>query len=133
MKKIIFLMLFVYSFSTFAEKLCRDSNLNGLEGGESYDKLQYHSRFELLFNGDSPAPAGFSKYFGPDNELCYDVAATYLKHISTGKIYLMYSTHDDYCDGGNTLGIMIDMEIYTQGKREEAIVGDIGDSEFYCR
>jgi hypothetical protein len=44
----------------------------------------------------------------------------------------MFTTHDDYCDGGNTIGIVFDMEIYKQRKLKESIVGEIGDSEFYC-
>jgi len=59
--------------------------------------------------------------------------ATYLKHNKSGKTYVMFTTHDDYCDGGNTQGLIIDMEIYGQRKLEDAVVADIGDSGVYCR
>ena len=47
----------------------------------------------------------------------------------------MFTTHDDYCDGGNTMGVIVDMDLYkSDGETmEEAIVADVGDSEVYCR
>ena len=133
MRILLLALLVLGSFSSFAKDNCTDKNLNGIKIGETYNQLQYHKRFKLLFESDSPAPAGFSDYFGSGSELCHDVKATYLKHNPSGKTYVMFTTHDDYCDGGNTTGIMIDMVLYGKHKLEDAIVGDIGDSEFYCR
>ncbi|MCO4756284.1 MAG: hypothetical protein KC478_17520, partial [Bacteriovoracaceae bacterium] len=75
---------------------------------------------------------GFSDTFGVAPNLCHDVMATYLKHKASGKTYVMFTTHDDYCDGGNTIGIIVDMKLYSQQKLEEAVVAQIGDSEVYC-
>ena len=130
--RVLTLILTLISLNLFAAD-CVDSNLNGIEMGTSYDDLQYFTRFELLFESDSAAPAGFSDTFGLDSELCRDVTATYIKHYD-GTKYVMYTTHDDYCDGGNTIGIMVNLTKYADedSKLEDAIVATIGDSEFYC-
>lgn len=133
MKNLVILITLLTSFSAFATENCKDSNLNNVEGAIHYDEVKNNKDFTLLFEADSPAPAGFSEYFGTAPELCFDVMATYLKHNKSGKTYLMYTTHDDYCDGGNTTGIVIDMSLHSKQKLEESIVADIGDSEFYCR
>jgi hypothetical protein len=133
MKKLIILLTLVMSYSTLAATKCKDKNFKGLEFGENYDQLKYRNRFTLLYEAASPAPAGYSDYFGTAPELCFDVMATYLKHNTSGKTYLMYTTHDDYCDGGNTSGIILDMDLYTQQNLEGSIVADIGDSEVNCR
>ncbi len=133
MKFLLLSGLVLLSINSFAEEKCKDSNFNGLYA-EHYSKLQYHSRFKKLFEGDSPAPAGFSEVFGAGDELCRDVTLTVLKHSNSEKTYFMYTTHDDYCDGGNTLGIIIDMEKHSEllTSLKDTIVGEIGDGEFYC-
>jgi hypothetical protein len=133
MKNFIIIFTLFISYSILAADKCKDLNFKGLELGENYDQLKYHNRFSLLFEADSPAPAGFSDYFGNGPELCFDVMATYLKHNFSGKSYLMYTTHDDYCDGGNTSGVILDMDLYSKHNLENAIVADISDSAVYCR
>ena len=110
---------------------CKDSNLNGLGVVGDYDKLQFRNRFKLLLKVDSPAPAGIEPLsFG--DQICYYTQATYLKH-SSGKVYVMYTTHDDSCDGGNTQGAMVDIQTY-RGEQsiEKAVVAYIGDAQFSC-
>lgn len=133
MKKMLILLSVILSTTAFAGAKCSDKNFVGLEA-ESYDKLQYHNRFVKLFEGDSPAPLGFADTFGPDDSPCRAVMVTYLKHVKTQKVYAMYTTHDDYCDGGNTIGLVIDTEKYSSlnNDMKDAVVGEIGDSEFYC-
>src|SRR5690606_7179007 len=102
-------------------------NLNGIKGVDSYRQLQYLNRFELVASVDSAAPAGFEDVFGKSENLCRDVMATYLKHTS-GTLYVMYTTHDDYCDGGNTIGIMLNMSKYSNERSslKDSVVGTIG-------
>ena len=132
MKKLIAIALMVTSLSTFAD--CIDKNLRNMKGVDWYSQLEYLNRFTKVLEIDSPAPAGFEDYFGAGKDICRDTTATYLRHKS-GTMYVMYTTHDDYCDGGNTIGIMINMDTYRNEdiNLEKSIVGDIGDSEFYCR
>lgn len=42
----------------------------------------------------------------------------------TKKVYHAVASHEDHCDGGNTIGV-----IYNS---KGSIVGEIGDSEMYC-
>lgn len=133
MKKFVLAFVFIaISSSAFAD--CSDPNLRDMKGVNDYHQLQYLKRFDLIAKVDSAAPAGFEDTFGPSDSLCRDVTATYLKHTS-GTIYVMYTTHDDYCDGGNTIGIMINMDKYSneRSRLEDSVVATIGDSEFYCK
>ena len=135
MYKLIVLVCLILSFSTsvFAEKKCKDLNLDGLSG-EHYNDLQNQRRFRKLFQGDSPAPVGYSDIFGEGESACKAVEVTFLEHIQSNKIYAIYTTHDDYCDGGNTLGIVIDTKKYRDLSisTSDAVVGRVGDGEFNC-
>lgn len=133
MKNLLLSSLVLLSLNLFADDKCTDSNFNGLDA-ENYYQLQYHSRFKKLFEGEAPAPAGYSSVFGSGDDLCRDVTLTVLKHIKSQKTYFMYTTHEDYCDGGNTIGIIIDMEKHAEllTSLENTIIGEIGDGEFYC-
>ena len=131
--KIIALLSLLVSSAVFANEDCKDKNFNGLELGIEYNKLQYHKRFKKLYEGDSPAPVGYDDFFGDKDSLCKDVMATYLKHYKSDTTYIMYTTHEDYCDGGNTIGIIIDYKKYQSSTFEDAIVAEIGDSGVYCK
>lgn len=133
MKKLFLALLFIaISSNAFAD--CSDQNLTGMRGVDYYQQLQDLKRFELIAEVWSAAPAGFENTFGTVDNLCRDVKATYLKHES-GTIYVMYTTHDDYCDGGNTIGIMINMDKYLSERNslEDSVVATISDSEFICK
>jgi hypothetical protein len=134
MKSLILLAVMLMQMVAFAAKdNCADPNLNNMEGVDYYSELQYLTRFTKLFEMSSTAPAGFEDMFGSGNELCRDITATYLKHYD-GTIYVLYTTHDDYCDGGNTIGYMINMTKYEDEDSSLAasVVAEIGDSEIYC-
>ena len=133
MKKLTTLAILAISTTLFAADNCKDENLNGLNV-DYYSDLEETGKFEKLYSGDSPAPIGFPNIFGDSDSPCRDVMVTFLKHIESKKVYAMYTTHDDYCDGGNTIGIMVDVKKYQDLdlKMEEAAVAEIGDSEFYC-
>jgi hypothetical protein len=138
MKAIFTVLVLFLSFSAQAAREkqanCKDANLNGLDVGIKYDELKYHNRFTQLLATPSAAPAGFEEFDWDGNTLCRATSATYLKHKATNKLYIMFTTGDDYCDGGNTLGIMIDQNKYEFGGENvrDSIVAHIGDSEFVC-
>lgn len=120
--------------STQAFSVCKDKNFEGLEAN-SYGDLRYEAGFENFVSYNSPMPAGlFQDYFDYDGiEICYDVQAHYFSHTASGKDYVMFTTHDDYCDGGNTYGIVVDMELYRhQRMLKDSVVAEVGDSELYC-
>jgi len=133
MKNLILTILTFTSITSFASDDCKDKNLKNIKGVDYYNQLQYLNRFEKVFEVDTTAPAGFDDMFGEGNDICRDVTATYLKHTS-GTIYVMYTTNDDYCDGGNTSGIMINMDKYMdeESKLNDSVVGEISDSDFIC-
>ncbi len=109
---------------------CKDANFNGLKA-DHYSKIRYHNRFQHLYTGNSPAPAGIEPLVF-DGAICYATTATYLKHKS-GKIYVMFTTGDDYCDGGNTTGAIVDTELYRDKQSiAESVVGEINDGEPSC-
>ena len=130
---ILLLALLVGSMSQGSTN-CKDSNFNDLEGKTS-----------------PLAPAAVGDYFGRPPSICYDLNAEYLKHKPSGKVYVIYTTHKDYCDGGNTSGIIVDLGKYRDlglsypttsvdfdGEHyrkwmENSIVADISDSQIYCR
>lgn len=134
MKK-LFLIAFISLFGTMAlaNSDCKDSNLNDLDFAVNYDEIDKTGKFVKLYSSDSPAPAGYEEIFGDGDTLCHAVEATYYQHKATGKKYVVFSTWDDYCDGGNTIGVMIDMDLYIDQKLEEAAVAEVGDSEMYCK
>lgn len=121
------------TFSAFAESNCKDENFNEI-GIDYYSEIDDSGSFKTLFISDSPAPAGYPEVFGEGNSTCRAVKATYIQHIESKKRYVMFTTHDDYCDGGNTIGLVLDLNKYDNegSKFSDAIVGEIGDSEFYC-
>ena len=116
-----------------AQAECKDPNLNGIKT-DSYEKLQYLKRFEKIADVKTAMPAGFGKIFREDGEVCREMKAIYLKHYS-GKMYIVYATNGDSCDGGNTQGLMIDMDKYTNGtfKLKDTVVGTIFDTYFSCK
>ncbi len=98
--------------------------------------LDLDNNVEILFEGWG-APV-FDKFITAYNELswndenipCMALKNTYLRDTLTGKQYLMITTHEDYCDGGNTWGYIIDTQA---AKRfEGSIVGEVSDGEVYC-
>jgi hypothetical protein len=111
---------------------CLDSNFNGIEVGLNHSKLQYLNRFQLLYSGASPAPAGLYP-LNVGDYICFDTTATYLKHKPSNKVYVMFTSGSDYCDGGNTGGVIVDLETYVSKKLEESVVAKIGDGEVVCR
>lgn len=132
MKKLLMIVAVIAAFGASAKTTgCKDKNFNGLEDYTSYDKLQYYKRFSVLYSGDSPPPIGYEDTFGTAGSHCYATNVAFIKHYS-GKVYAMYTTHDDFCDGGNTIGVVIDMDLYGNGETEKAIVAEIGDSELVC-
>lgn len=134
MKKFVeFVAISLMGFTVTAQTSCIDPNFSNLGRAETYNQLQYLKRFTLLFESYSPAPAGFSEVFGEGSELCHEVKATYLRHNASRREYVMFTTHRDYCDGGNTIGIIVDLEYYRGRELQEAIVADISDSWISCR
>lgn len=132
--KLIWLCLIIsLSTSALAVEKCRDANLVGLNS-EPFGEIASKKGFRKLFEGSSVAPAGYPDVFGSGETICKAVNVIYVEHIKSKTVYAMFTTHDDYCDGGNTIGIMLDMEKYrsTSNTLEEAVVGKIGDGEFYC-
>lgn len=136
MKKIVMLSLLLSGFVASAnlgnQTNCADSNFNGIEVGANYTELKYLKRFKQLYSGDSPAPAGIEPLHS-EGHICFATTATYLKHLPSNKTYVMFTTGDDYCDGGNTTGVIVDMEAYVEQRLQESIVADIGDGEVICR
>lgn len=132
-KLFVSLVLILVSSLSLASANCKDQNFKGI-AYEDYDELKDYKRFELLYHGDSPAPVGFGELFSNNEEVCWDVRVTFLKHKPSEKVYAMYTTHDDYCDGGNTMGIIIDLKKYDNRSIHfsDTVVGEIGDSEFRC-
>lgn len=57
---------------------------------------------------------------------CFDngIFSNTFKTLS-GMIYTAIGTLDDDCDGGNTYGVITD--------KDNNLIGQIGDSEFYCK
>ena len=132
--KFLALLIFVSASASIqaAESKCKDQNFLDMYGVNHYE-IQDTKKFKVLFESDSTAPAGYDEYFNPlGNELCQSITATYIQHISSSKKYVMYTTHEDYCDGGNTLGVIIDLEKYSNQKIDDAIAAEVGDGEIYC-
>jgi len=124
------------SLNVYATENCKDPNFDNLIG-ENYSKLRFHKRFVKYAKFKSPAPAGlFGSFFGDEesnNTICFDMTAHYFTHYITKKNYVMFTTHDDYCDGGNVRGLIVDMEKYRRGKKlKESVVAAIGDGEVGC-
>ena len=140
MKSVLFALLSI-SFTLHASTECKDKNLNGLgDKIDFYYELKTLDTFEYLGEFESAAPAGIQDTFGSGDNTCREVKATYFKYID-GTNYAIYTTHDDYCDGGNTIGVMINMSLYQSVfsyrrhgalKIEDSIVAYIGDSEIEC-
>ena len=103
-------------------------SVDGLE----YKDVSSHPHFVKLFSSLSPAPSGFTGIFGEGPYLCRDVEATYLMHRESKKKYVIFATQDDYCDGGNTIGVILDLSIYRTKGSEDAIVAYLNDSEIDC-
>lgn len=55
---------------------------------------------------------------------CIEIMDVDVYQGQSGKIYVELTTNDDPCDGGNTFGIILDLN--------NQIVGEIGDSDYYC-
>jgi hypothetical protein len=132
------IVVLVLSFSMLAnakprlQTNCLDSNFNGIDTELKYSKLQYLKRFQLLYSGPSPAPAGLYP-LNVGDYICFDTTATYLKHKPSNKVYIMFTSGSDYCDGGNTGGVIIDLETYISKKLDESVVANIGDGDVVCR
>jgi len=142
--KLLLGLIFVMSFAsatTATSKSCKDKNLNEVtEKIDYYYELKTLEAFTQLGQFDSAAPAGMGDVFENNGETCREVKATYLKHID-GTQYVLYTTHEDYCDGGNTIGVMVNMSLYQSVfsfnqhgavSIEDSIVAYIGDSEIEC-
>ncbi|MAZ48929.1 MAG: hypothetical protein CME65_10215 [Halobacteriovoraceae bacterium] len=133
MKTIFLSTVLLSSFTSFAQSNCLDSNFNSVDV-DFFPEDMAESPFVELFSTQSPAPIGFPEMFGDYETPCRDLSVTYVQHKESKKQYAMYRTQDDYCDGGNTIGLVIDLEKYKDLKLSfaDSIVGEIGDGEFYC-
>ena len=136
MKKFFILAVMASSFSAFADAVefdCKDSNFNTIDV-EFFPEDMSKSLFEELYATQSPAPIGYPDTFGEGDDACRDVSVTYVKHKKSGRQYAIYRTQDDYCDGGNTIGLVIDIKKYQDLdiSYADAAVGEISDGEFYC-
>lgn len=127
--------LFILSFGVTAQASdkfanCEDSNFNGLPVGVHFSDLKYRNRFtEVLKVERMLAPGGF-EIFGEGENICRKVHAAYLRHNPSRKLYAVVSTYDDSCDGGNTIGVIIDMDKYEAA--QASVVAEIGDGEVVC-
>lgn len=128
----ITLLIGSHSVNAATKGDCKDPNFDNLGSSSIYNELENLARFSGFHSFPSPAPAGLMGYGANPDSICYDIVATYFTHKASKKDYVMYTTHDDYCDGGNTFGVIIDMHIYNSKKLEDSIVADIGDSDVVC-
>ncbi|GEM_PF-6635460 len=105
-----------------------------VETSNTYDDLN-ESAVEVLFSGWS-APVNtevieaYEGYSMNEEAPCMSLRNTYLKDKNTGKQYLMVTTHDDYCDGGNVYGYIFDVEASKNFKG--AIVAEVNDGDLSC-
>lgn len=134
MKLLLITAILMTSFTAqAAEKFtnCKDETFNGLPVGINHTELKYRNRFtEVLKVERMLAPGGFENIFGEGENICRKVHAAYLRHNPSNKLYAMITTYDDSCDGGNTLGAIIDMDEYEASR--PSLVAEIGDSEVVC-
>lgn len=105
-----------------------------VESSNTYDDLD-KSAVEVLFTGWS-APVNtevieaYEGYSMNTDAPCMNLMNTYLKDKNTGKQYLMVTTHEDYCDGGNVYGYIFDVEASKNFKA--AIVAEVNDGDLTC-
>lgn len=134
MKYLVLMTLpFLLTHAALASDECQDGNFSGLKSGTSYTQLKFYDRFTELFSSPSPAPAAFEDVFRVGSRLCPAVKATYFYHSNSEKQYVMYTTYDDACDGGNTIGLIVNLELYENGQFENSVVATIGDSFVQCK
>lgn len=129
MRLIVLASLLLGSFSAFSA--CKDPAFQGIEESD-YRKVGFHKRFQFVSSGPVAAPKGYPDIFETGDGPCQYVEALVLKHKASGRTYAIYTTHDDSCDGGNTMGIAVDVALQKKKQYQKAIVGHVGDSEFSC-
>lgn len=132
------------SASASVEKVnssCKDSNFDETyiyDGG--YKRINKYERFSRVNTFYTVTPGQlFESYFDIDldespnySAFCFSVKAHYFTHTASNKEYVMYTTHEDQCDGGNTMGVIVDVAQFKDGKGREAIVAEVRDRAMYC-
>ena len=100
----------------------------------SYEDLD-EAAVEVLYSGwaapiNTEVIEAYEGYSMNDDAPCMALRNTYLKDKITGKDYLMVTTHDDYCDGGNVYGYIFDID--ASKKFQGAIVAEVNDGDLSC-
>lgn len=131
--------LLTLTFNAFANNICSDTNFSNINF-HKYTDVKNDRHFEHFISFSTVTPGQlFESFYDLDldgNEnysvFCTEVEAAYFTHKKSGIKYVMYTTHEDSCDGGNTMGLVVDIEKYSAGKGKESIVAEISDSDFLC-
>ncbi|MFK8137517.1 MAG: hypothetical protein AB8E15_04065 [Bdellovibrionales bacterium] len=135
MRLLVVMFLSLVSCGLMAEANCIDSNLNSLEPYVRYNKVAESKDWNLDYEGRGVAPAEYSEFFfvGNVSRYCNDIGVSYLTHIPSGQKYVVYATLDDSCDGGNAIGVMVNLATYKAQGPIKAFVAEIGDTELFCK
>lgn len=123
MKKLIVLITVLFSVNNVLAATCAEEVLDHANYARAHDKIVMlnNSGAEM----DAARVQAWNEYFGYDiDQACVDIMTVETYQGESGKVYVELTTNDDPCDGGNTYGIILDLN--------NQVVGEIGDSEYYC-
>lgn len=140
MKKYILLLICaLLSINTFAnDKHCSVApDFVKLQQGASYTELDSKLGETLFESAGLPINTELIAAYEGDVEFtmnseapCMAIKNKYVRDTASGKTYLIVTSHEDYCDGGNVWGYVFDLEGSYKGK--QSIVGEISDGALYC-